>query len=118
MSRMPRLKATRVAAWFFLLVIVALSVVPPTLRPTTTVPHDLEHALAFLGSGILFGIAYTGHEFVLSTGAVALCAVIEMVQLFVPGRHARMIDLVVDAAAALVGVFVGTLARRMMTRNV
>jgi VanZ family protein len=81
------------------------------MRPTTEVPHDVEHALAFLVSGVLFGVAY-GHAFVVSVGAVVFCAAIETIQLFVPGRHARAIDFAVDSTATVLGVFLGAFARR------
>jgi VanZ family protein len=104
-------KIARVAAWLCLLAIVTLTVVPPAMRPETEVPHDVEHAVAFLVAGVLFGVAY-GHEFIVSITAVVFCAAIEITQLYVPGRHARVIDFVVDATAAVVGVFLGALARR------
>ena len=102
----------RVAAWVILLAIVALTVVPPGLRPITGVPHRIEHAATFLAAGILFGTAYIGREWMLSVGAVVFCAAIEIVQLYVPGRHARISDLIVDTAAAVAGVFLGAFARR------
>ena len=80
------------AAWAALSAIVVLTVVPPHLRPTTDAPHDIEHAAAFLITGVLFGLAHPGHKRILSVGAVAFCAVIEVLQLYVPGRHARWID--------------------------
>jgi hypothetical protein len=88
--------------------IVVLTLVPPSLRPTTSVPHNTEHAGIFLTVGILFGIAYPGHERILSVGAIVFCAAIELVQLYVPGRHARISDFVVDGIAGLIGVFVGS----------
>jgi VanZ family protein len=104
------------AAWLSLLVIVGLTVVPPELRPTTAAPHDIEHAVTFLGAGGLFGIAYAGRELVLSSGAVVFCAVMELLQIYVPGRHARIIDLVVDAAAAIGGIFLASFAHRIVGR--
>jgi VanZ family protein len=101
-------KPLLVAAWSALLAIVVLTVVPPNLRPTTNAPHDFEHAVAFLIAGILFGSAYAGLEWILSVGAVAFCGMIEVLQLYVPGRHARWIDFVVDAVAAVAGVLAGS----------
>jgi VanZ family protein len=45
--------------------------------------------------------------------AVAACAGIELAQLMVPGRHARVSDFIVDAAAACIGILAGALAVRM-----
>jgi VanZ family protein len=105
-------KLSRVAAWSAASAIVVLTVVPPSLRPTTDAPHDVEHAVAFLILGILFGLAYTGRERVLSAGLVVFCAMIEILQLYIPGRHARWIDFVVDAIAAVVGIFIGAFVSR------
>jgi VanZ family protein len=90
----------RVVAWLLLLAIVVLSVVPPSTRPTTFVPHNFEHAVIFLTTGISFGTAYPGRERLLSIGAIIFCAAIELAQLYVPGRHARLSDFIVDATAA------------------
>ena len=82
-------KLCLVAAWGAFSAIVVLTVAPPNLRPTTDAPHDIEHAAAFLITGLLFGLAYPGRERILSVGAMVLCAMIDIVQLYVPGRHAR-----------------------------
>jgi VanZ family protein len=102
----------RVLAWFLLSAIVVLTVVPPSLRPTTTIPHHFEHAALFLVTGISFGIAYLGREWLLSIGAFIFCAAIEVAQLYVPGRHARLSDFIVDVTAAVSGVFVGSILLR------
>ena len=106
-----------VAAWAALSAIVVLTVVPPNLRPTTDAPHDIEHAAAFLITGALFGLAYAGRERIWSIGALAFCAMIEILQLYVPGRHARWIDFAVDALAAVFGIFVGAFGSRVLQRR-
>ena len=105
MSKMIQ-KLSRGVAWLILLAIVSVTVVPPTLRPTTPTPHIIEHAAAFFVNAIAFSVGYPQRELVLSIGAVLFCAGIEAVQLFVPGRHARLSDFLVDAAAAVAGIFV------------
>jgi VanZ family protein len=102
----------RVVAWLVLSVIVVLTVVPPVLRPSTFVPHKIEHAAIFLAAGTLFGMAYLGREWILSVAAIVFCAAIEAAQLYVPGRDARLSDFIVDATAAVIGVFVGRLLSR------
>lgn len=103
---------SRAVAWLMLSVIVVLTVVPPGLRPSTFVPHKIEHAAIFLMAGTSFGIAYLGRERLLSVAAIVFCAVLELAQLYVPGRHARLSDFIVDATAAVVGVFVGRVLLR------
>jgi hypothetical protein len=82
-------KLSRVAAWAAASAIIMLTVVPPSLRPTTDAPHDVEHAVAFLILGILFGLAYARRERVLSAGLVVFCAMIEILQLYVPAYRWR-----------------------------
>ena len=58
-----------------------------------------------------------GRERILSIGAVVFCAMIEILQLYVPGRHARWIDFAVDALATVFGVLVGTFGSRVLQKR-
>jgi VanZ family protein len=106
----------RLVAWFALAAIVILSLVPPGARPTTFFPHKIEHAGIFFVDGIAFGVGYRGYEWLSSIGAVIFCAGIELAQLMIPGRHARLSDFLVDAAAICIGIFAGATLTRMMRR--
>ena len=106
----------RAAAWLALVAIIALSLVPPGARPITFFPHKVEHAGIFLFDGFAFGITYFGYERLLNILAVVFCAGIELAQLMIPGRHARLSDFVVDAAAACVGIVAGSTLIRMRRR--
>jgi VanZ family protein len=101
-------KINRTVAWLMLSAIVVLTLIPPGARPTTLLPHKIEHAGIFLAVGISFGMAYLGRERLLSIGAIVFCAAIELAQLLVPGRHARLSDFIVDAVAGVAGVFLGS----------
>ena len=70
----------------------------------------------WLADGIAFGFAYLGYEWLLGIGAVIFCAVIELAQLMIPGRHARLSDFFVDAAAACVGIIAGSILTRTTRR--
>jgi VanZ family protein len=105
------LPAIRFVAWTLAVVIVILSIVPPNLRPETIVPHDLEHAGIFLITGLAFGLAYDCSKGLLASYMVAFSAAVELVQLFVPGRDARVSDFVIDAAAICFGLIMAWLAR-------
>jgi VanZ family protein len=104
---------SRATAWFLLTVIALLSLVPPGIRPTTFLPHKVEHAGMFLLAGVAFGIAHRGYERLSSIGAVIFCASVELAQLAIPGRHARFSDFVVDAVAICAGIFVGSMLTRI-----
>jgi hypothetical protein len=107
----------RALAWFVLAAIVVLSLVPPGARSATFMPHEIEHASIFLLDGIAFGITYCGYERLLSIGAVIFCASVELAQLTIPGRHARLSDFFVDAIAICVGIAAGSTLIRMRRRH-
>jgi VanZ family protein len=96
------LKATRISAWFLAAAIVVFSLVPADLRPVTDVPHALEHFVIFAATGIAFGFGY-GRRYSIAIALVTFAGVIEIAQLFVSGRHARLSDFIVDAFAACIG---------------
>ena len=93
----------QIAAWFLLVTIVVLSVVPPEDRPVTPAPHDLEHVAIFVAMGLAFGLGYSRH-LVQILALMAFSGAIELIQLGIPGRHARVSDFVVDALSVSVGV--------------
>jgi VanZ family protein len=102
----------RIVAWLMLLTIIALTLVPPNVRPITSLPHKIEHAGVFLAVGVSFGIAYLGRERLLTIGAIVFCAAIELAQLYVPGRHARLSDFIVDTIAGVMGIYLGSILLR------
>jgi VanZ family protein len=105
------LTTIRFVAWTLAAVIVILSIVPPGLRPETIVPHDLEHAGIFFITGSAFGLAYDQRKGRLASYMIAFSAAVELLQLFVPGRHARASDFVIDAGAICCGLITGWLFR-------
>jgi hypothetical protein len=104
-------------AWLSLTLIIILSMVPPGLRPTTPLPHNVEHGVAFLATGAAFGFRYAAFERRLSLAAVTFCGSIELSQLLVVGRHARFSDFCVDVFGSLAGIFFGAVARRKVFRS-
>ncbi len=102
----------RVAAWLLVIVITALSLVPPSLRPVTGVTHGLEHFAIFAVTGFAFGLAYDRKLVAIMPVLVIFAGVIELGQLFVPNRHARLSDFIVDALAACVGAALASVAAR------
>jgi VanZ family protein len=84
--------------------IVVLSVVPPSLRPETDLPHGIEHFVIYLATGLAFALSYELKPGLLATRLVFFSGAVEIAQLFVPGRHARLSDFIVDASAITVGV--------------
>jgi VanZ family protein len=110
---LPRLqKICRASAWLLALAIVVLSLVPPSYRPITEASHNLEHLTIFFTTGFAFGVAYPDKPFALAIGIVIFCAAIELAQRWAPGRHARLSDFIVDAAAACIGLGAAFVAAR------
>jgi VanZ family protein len=62
-----------------------------------------EHTLAFVLVGFAFAVAYSRHRLSAAVITIVMVGVLELVQLFVPSRHARLEDFVVDALGALTG---------------
>jgi VanZ family protein len=100
-------------AWTALGAVVVLSLVPVGLRPVSALPHMYEHFTAFLLVGLAFGMAYPGQQLTIGLASVPTAATIELLQLFVPGRHARVSDFVVNAAGACVGLALASVITRI-----
>src|SRR3954466_6701814 len=105
------------AGWACMIAIAALSLVAPSLRPVTILPHDLEHAAIFALTGLALGLGYPNCIQLQIPVLIVFSALVELAQLYAPGRHARVIDFVVDALAACAGTaFAAALAwMRMRT---
>ncbi len=106
------LEAARIASWFLVAVIAVLSLVPPWLRPETGAPHNLEHLAIFAATGFAFGLAYNRRPALVMLALAIFAGAIEVAQLFVPGRHARLSDFIVDALSLGIGVAVGFVTAR------
>jgi VanZ family protein len=92
--------ACRISAWTLALAIVVLSLVPPSYRPVTEASHSFEHLAIFLATGLAFGAGYPGRPFRTAVALVIFCGTVELLQQWVPGRHARLSDFLVDGTAA------------------
>jgi len=106
-------RLTRAVAWFLVLAITVLSVSPPDYRPVTPAPHDLEHFAIFLATGLAFGLGYQQGKLVQVLGLIVFSAGIELIQLYIPGRHARLSDFVVNATSVTLGCLATLLLGRM-----
>lgn len=108
---------TRAIAWTLAAAIVVLSIVPPRLRPETTLPHGLEHFAIFFTTGVAFSMGYRPNRLSLIALLVIFSGVVELSQLFVPGRHARALDFVVDGLAVCAGVVTPLLAKLVVAKS-
>jgi len=94
----------RIIAWLLTAAVTFATLGPPSYRPHSALGQDGEHALAFVLVGLAFGVAYPRRRLLTAAVAVILIGVLELLQFWMPGRHARLEDYVVDAVAACVGI--------------
>lgn len=94
----------QITAWFLTLAIIFLSLVPPSVRPVTDLPHDLEHFGIFLLTGLAFGVGYPRRYLFQSIALAIFAGLIELAQFLVPERHSRLNDFIVDAVAVGAGI--------------
>lgn len=106
-------RSCRITAWPLAVFIALLHVVPAAQRPVTPMGHGLEHIGIFLLLGLVFGLGYPRRLRAVLPGLVVYCLTVEAVQLVVPGRHARISDLLINAASALMGVAIAVMLVRL-----
>jgi VanZ family protein len=96
----------RIIAWLLAAAVTFATLGPAQLRPQSNLGQGGEHAFAFVLVGLAFGLAYSRNRLLTSVISVVMIGVLEILQLWVPGRHARFEDFAVDALAACAGLAV------------
>ncbi|MHC2327523.1 hypothetical protein ACVI3S_005543 [Bradyrhizobium diazoefficiens] len=91
----------RAFAWLLAAAVAFATLGPPGLRPHSDLGQDGEHALAFILVGLAFGLAYRKRRLAAAAVSVILIGLLELMQFWTPGRHARLEDFLVDAATRL-----------------
>jgi VanZ family protein len=95
----------RLFAWSLAAAVTFATLGPPSYRPHAShLGQDGEHALAFILIGLAFGLAYARHRLLTTAVAVVSIGLLEILQLWAPGRHARFEDFAVDALTACAGL--------------
>jgi VanZ family protein len=98
-------------AWILIAGIVVATVVPASERPETGVGHNFEHLLAFGLVGLVFSLAYSWRLRVLISSGIVFALLLELAQIPLPTRHARIEDFLVDALRTSLGITLACLAR-------
>ena len=96
----------RICAWLLAAAIAFATLGPAQLRPHSDLGQNGEHAFAFVLLGLAFGLAYTQRRLLTAAITVAGIGGLEILQLWAPGRHARLQDFLVDALAACIGLII------------
>jgi VanZ family protein len=95
----------QIIAWLLAIAVAVATLGPVRYRPLNyNLGQDGEHALAFVLIGLAFGLAYRQNRLLTVVIALVLTGVTEILQIWAPGRHARLEDFAVDAFAALIGL--------------
>jgi VanZ family protein len=107
----------RAAGFFGVLAIIALSLVPGTYRPHTGLPGVAEHFIAYYSTAFAFvlGFRSTASRVVIALGLTLLAGSMEVLQLWVPGRHSAIIDAVISSLGGLSGIALGGLLLGLAT---
>jgi VanZ family protein len=94
--------------------IVFYSLIPQTERLSTGIPGKDEHVLAYSVTGLLLGLSFrTSWGPVLAAAILsAQACILEFLQQWAPGRHPRVSDAIVGAAAGALGALGSSCLRR------
>ena len=107
----------RILTWFCVILLAVLSLLPAQDMVRTGIPGQLEHFVAYAGSG---SIAIAGYGWrrgtVRITGLFWIYAgILEYLQHFSAGRHPSIVDFAASALGAFCGGVVGAfLVRRLL----
>ena len=98
----------RLAGWGAIVAITVLSLIPATRRPATGMSGHLEHLIAYFGAALVLGLGARELGRVMRVGLLltGYAGVLEVVQLWVPGRHAKLSDFVTSTTGILIGCVV------------
>src|SRR5262249_14553643 len=116
--QLPMMIILRFGAWLLAAAVTFATLGPPIYRPHSSFGQDGEHALAFVLVGFAFGLAYPQHRLRTAGVAVFLIGLLEILQIWSPGRHARLEDFVVDAVAACIGFAIAAGFERAMRSRI
>jgi VanZ family protein len=108
------LMSLRLTAWLLLLAVTVLTFVPAVLRPVSGLGQNVEHFTIFVLMGAAFAVAYRRYAYSIGLALLVFTGILELLQLFVPGRHARLSDFVVDALGVGVGMAAGAWLSRFV----
>jgi hypothetical protein len=104
---MPQKLVLRIAAWAALCFITYATLSPLRDRPTLLISANLEHVAAFVVFGALLCLAYPRRTPAVLIFVLCSAALLEVLQLLTPDRHARTLDALQKIAGGAAGVFAG-----------
>ena len=106
-----KITPAQILAGIALLGAFILTVVPAAERPVTGLGQNIEHFLCFALVGAAAATAFRLSLRALLSAAVLFALLLELSQIPLPTRHARLEDFIVDALSGCAGI----LAARTLT---
>jgi VanZ family protein len=109
------LKTFKIIGGLALVAFAVLSLVPRPLRPHTGLPGSLEHMAAYAIVGALLTVCYhkRSQPFIVAVALSLYAAILEIAQIWVPGRDPKFIDFAASSAGALIGLALAWIAHRL-----
>jgi VanZ family protein len=107
----------RALACVGILAIIVLSVVPAADRPVTGSGAPVEHIAAFALVAGTFSLGYRLSLSRLVLFAFFFCSGVELLQVPLPTRHARVSDFFVDFVASCFAIVVVLVSENLIRRN-
>ena len=98
------------AAWALLCFLAYASISPLGARPTLSSSTSLEHVAAFIAVGLLFNLGYPHRATFVVLVVIGSAALLELLQIATPDRHARMLDAFEKMAGGSIGILAGRTA--------
>jgi hypothetical protein len=112
------LTIARAAGFIGILGIIVLSLVPGIDRPHTGLPGQAEHFIAYCVTAfsLALGFRSTASRAIIALALTLLAGAMEVLQLWVPGRHSAIIDALASSLGGLFGIALGGLLLGLVTQ--
>ncbi|SHJ84822.1 VanZ like family protein [Bradyrhizobium lablabi] len=104
-------KLVALAAWGTLGFITFATLSPIGLRPHAATDIGIEHVAAFSVAGFLFGVAYPRRIIPVIVLVLGSAIILEVLQLYTPDRHARLLDLGLKLLGGSIGIAIACVLR-------
>ena len=104
------------AAWFSILAIIVVSLLPIGFRPATGFSPNIERVVVMAIVGALFVMAYPSRFWSIVVSLACVSALIEPLQFFAAGRHPSFKDVFVKLSGVLAGAIVGCCASHALVK--
>ncbi len=106
------MRVARMAAFAGIAAITILSLVPGSARPSTGLPGPAEHFAAYACTGFAISLAYLGlrERLIFWLALSTASGVFEILQIWIPGRDAKIQDALAGTFGLTAGIVLGALA--------